>query len=169
MNSYDPNVAEVQSYLRTLLQEESDLPPEVISDGIFGPETKSAVARYQKNNGLTPSGEVDYETWASIIHKYGVRASCGGPAKAVVGFRCDEFDLTPPGNRGLGVWFVQVMLLSIGRKFEHFGGIVPDGINAGPTTEALIYLQSCAGALYRDGTLDKSTWNAVVNLYNLTI
>ncbi len=169
MNSYDPNVAEVQSYLRTLLQEESDLPPAVIPDGIFGPETAGAVSRYQRNNGLDPTGEVDYQTWAGIIQKYGVRASCGGPAKTIVGFRNDELDLTPPGNSGLSVWFAQVMLLSIGRKFERFAGIVPDGINAGPTTEAFLYIQFRAKTLYHDGSLDKSTWNAVVNLYNLTL
>ncbi|HNW04318.1 MAG TPA: peptidoglycan-binding domain-containing protein [Oscillospiraceae bacterium] len=169
MNKYDANVAEIQSYLRALLQEENDSSPAIISDGIFGPETTKAVLNYQRNNGLAVSGTVDYETWASIIEKYGMRASCSGPAKTIVGFRTDELDLAPPGGRGSSVWFAQVMLLNIGRKFENFSGLMPNGVNSGPTTDALIYIQARAKTLYKDGTLDKSTWNAVVNLYNLTL
>lgn len=168
MNKYDPNVAELQSYLRTLLQEESDLPPAIIPDGIFGPETAGAVSRYQRNNALNSTGEADYETWSSIIHKYGMRAFCSGPAKSIIGFRSDELDMAPPGNGNISVWFAQVMLLGIGRKFEGFDDIVPNGANTGPTTKALIYIQAHAKTLYKNGTLDKSTWNAVVNLYNLT-
>ncbi|HXK77546.1 MAG TPA: peptidoglycan-binding domain-containing protein [Oscillospiraceae bacterium] len=169
MNNYDPNVAEVQSYLRTLVQEESDLLPAVIPDGIFGPETASAVSRYQRSGGLDPTGEVDYQTWDDIVRKYGVRASCSGPPKTIVGFCSDELDLTPPGNKSISVWFAQIMLLSIGRKFEQFAGIVPNGINDGPTTDLFRYIQDRSKTLYHDGTLDKSTWNAIVNLYNLTL
>lgn len=169
MSKYDPNVAEIQSYLRALLQEENEDAPAIIADGIYGAETARTVLRYQHHNGLNPTGEVDYETWASIIQKYGMRASCGGPAKTIIGFRTDELDMAPPGNRGVSVWFTQVMLLSIGKKFEDFSGIMPNGVNSGPTTDALIYIQSRAKTLYKDGTLDKSTWNAVVNLYYLTL
>ncbi len=169
MNNYDPNVAEVQSYLRALLQEESDLPPAVIPDGIFGPETADAVSYYPRSGGLDPTGEVDYQTWDGIIRKYGVRASCSGPSKTIVGFRSDELDLTPPGNKSISAWFAQVMLRSISRKFEQFTDVIPNGINDGPTSDAFRYIQEKTKTLYHDGTLDRSTWNAIVNLYNLTL
>ena len=35
-------------------------------DGRDGPQTKKAVARYQQDLGVTPTGEVDDQTWSSL-------------------------------------------------------------------------------------------------------
>ncbi|NLN40849.1 MAG: peptidoglycan-binding protein [Clostridiales bacterium] len=35
-------------------------------DGIFGPLTRSAVVRFQLDNGLVPDGIVGPKTWAAI-------------------------------------------------------------------------------------------------------
>ena len=39
----------------------------VASDGIFGPITESAVKRFQKQNGLAPTGVVDTKTWIQLF------------------------------------------------------------------------------------------------------
>lgn len=38
-------------------------------DGIFGPKTKNAVLRYQRDNGLSADGIVGCNTWTSITRK----------------------------------------------------------------------------------------------------
>jgi peptidoglycan hydrolase-like protein with peptidoglycan-binding domain len=35
-------------------------------DGRNGPQTKAAVARYQQDLGVTPTGEADDQTWSSL-------------------------------------------------------------------------------------------------------
>jgi peptidoglycan hydrolase-like protein with peptidoglycan-binding domain len=35
-------------------------------DGRNGPQTKKAVARYQQDLGVTPTGDVDEQTWSSL-------------------------------------------------------------------------------------------------------
>jgi peptidoglycan hydrolase-like protein with peptidoglycan-binding domain len=35
-------------------------------DGRDGPQTKKAVARYQQDLGVTPTGDVDEQTWSSL-------------------------------------------------------------------------------------------------------
>jgi murein DD-endopeptidase MepM/ murein hydrolase activator NlpD len=39
----------------------------VASDGIFGPITEAAVKRFQKQNGLAPTGVVDTKTWVQLF------------------------------------------------------------------------------------------------------
>src|SRR3954463_13451617 len=38
------------------------------ADGIFGPLTRAAVARFQRSHGLSASGVVDARTWAAVFN-----------------------------------------------------------------------------------------------------
>jgi peptidoglycan hydrolase-like protein with peptidoglycan-binding domain len=35
-------------------------------DGLNGPQTKAAVSRYQQDLGVSPTGDVDEQTWSSL-------------------------------------------------------------------------------------------------------
>ena len=39
---------------------------EIAIDSDFGPETRSAVEKFQSQNGLPPSGVVDAATWKAL-------------------------------------------------------------------------------------------------------
>ncbi len=60
-------VRELQSYLRALEPDEAFL---VIPDGIFGPETDTAVRRFQNTVNLSETGIVDVVTWTQIVEAY---------------------------------------------------------------------------------------------------
>src|SRR4051812_11923797 len=50
----------------------------VDDDGIFGPITRAAVARFQQRWGLPVTGEVDARTWAALFHSRISFVSGGG-------------------------------------------------------------------------------------------
>jgi N-acetylmuramoyl-L-alanine amidase len=40
------------------------------ADGLFGPETESAVKKFQENLGLKVDGVVGAETWTDLINNW---------------------------------------------------------------------------------------------------
>ena len=60
------NIRQIQRALRILHKNLEDIPP-VFEDGIFGEETERAVIAFQAQNGLEPTGIVDYETWVRLM------------------------------------------------------------------------------------------------------
>lgn len=64
MEDHRRNVWEAQAFLRInhLLEGGPFLNP----DGIFGPETTTAVLFFQRQNGLPATGIIDYETWTLL-------------------------------------------------------------------------------------------------------
>lgn len=47
----------------------------VPQNGIFGPETAQAVREFQRRNRLSETGEVDKETWDSLVRSYELTAN----------------------------------------------------------------------------------------------
>lgn len=57
----------LQTMLR-ILSENDPSHPSVIPDGIYGPQTVSAVSAFQRIHGLPVTGVTDRITWLSLIH-----------------------------------------------------------------------------------------------------
>ena len=56
-----------------LLNESSqiiDTLDQIVIDGIYGNETRTAVSRFQEANGMLASGEVDKNTWDALVDTY---------------------------------------------------------------------------------------------------
>lgn len=62
-------VEQVQTYLNTISQYISAVPP-VMVDGVYGPETESAVSVVQSLYGLPVTGDVGILTWNAILELY---------------------------------------------------------------------------------------------------
>ena len=62
-------IRSLQTMLRILAEDDPTLPT-VIPDGIYGPETVTAVSSFQRRNGLSVSGKTDKETWDAIVKAY---------------------------------------------------------------------------------------------------
>lgn len=63
------NIYELQVMLRELSKKYRGIRL-INPDALFGPVTKGAVMDVQKLFGLEPTGEVDYDTWATIVKYY---------------------------------------------------------------------------------------------------
>lgn len=106
----------------------------VIVDGIFGPQTKSAVEAFQGSRGLAVDGEVGNQTWPQLL----VQVASGSHGDAV---RAAQSQIHRRGDGAV---------------------IAIDGV-FGPLTEAAVRgFQGFLG-LTVDGTVGPATWNHLVN------
>ena len=112
------------------------------ADGKFGTKTQKALKSYQKDHGLTQTGEADTATWASINC-----ASCGMNAASGV----------KKGSSGTRVKHLQQALIGLG----YLSGSA-DGIYGGKTTEAVKAYQRDFG-LGVDGSAGKNTMVSIKN------
>ncbi|MEE0946537.1 MAG: peptidoglycan-binding protein [Acutalibacteraceae bacterium] len=69
IGSRGENVSNLQRYLNRI-NEVSGGGPQLSVDGIFGNATANAVRNFQRNNNITPSGNVGPQTWQSIARVY---------------------------------------------------------------------------------------------------
>ena len=69
-----PYIIELQGYLRTI-QRAHQGSTTVPQDGYYGPTTMEAVRQFQQEEGLTPTGQVDYATPTSPRRRNHLRLS----------------------------------------------------------------------------------------------
>lgn len=69
VGSSGDSVRQMQEFLNVISNTYPSL-PKIKVDGIFGPETKDAVQKFQSVFGLPPNGIVDYPTWYKISEIY---------------------------------------------------------------------------------------------------
>ena len=60
---------EVQSYLRAL-EAQNGITPKLSVDGVYGDETRASVRAFQRQVGLTETGETDKETFELLFAAY---------------------------------------------------------------------------------------------------
>jgi peptidoglycan hydrolase-like protein with peptidoglycan-binding domain len=103
------------------------------ADGIFGPQTQSAVKSFQGAKGLVVDGIVGPNTWQALIQGHTVKK----------------------GSNGDAVWAAQYLL-----KHKHGYGLTPDGSFGNQTDAAVRDLQKVYG-LVVDGIVGPNTWKAL--------
>ena len=62
-------VRSLQTMLRTIAISEGSIPT-IIPDGIYGPQTMTAVSAFQRDRKLPTTGIVDNQTWDAIVHAH---------------------------------------------------------------------------------------------------
>ena len=62
-------IRSLQTMLRVIAEDRPGY-VRVIPDGIYGPETVSAVSAFQRNHGLPITGVTNQETWEQIVAEY---------------------------------------------------------------------------------------------------
>ena len=150
-------ISELQHYLYVLSYHEKRI-PHIISDGIYGKETREAVRIFQRLHGLPPTGETDNRTWEEIVDQYKgfmrpqpLAVFCRG---AVLDAESDE-DI---------IYIVQVLLKKLSRHFNNIPDIDVDGIYDDKTKECIeCFMEHCG----RGGEpFDESAWNTLAAEYN---
>ncbi len=164
-NNHEIHVRSIQRALRILSKNGVNI-AEVFEDGIYGDETAGAVSDYQRIRGFEPTGVVDKETWDSLMSEAEKFVRRNAPAVFVAPF-IDNNKTVCVGEKCWEMYFVQVMLKFLSTVYSGFNGVEINGINDEATANNLRYLQCCSNTDYDDGTLDKTTWDSLANLFGV--
>lgn len=159
-------VRSLQQMLR-VIGEDRGQSTTVIPDGIFGQQTRGAVAQFQKANGLPVTGVADRETHTRISDAYEPAWTRVGPAEPLQLILNPNQVLTR-GDDHPYLYLVQVMLLALHEVYGSVSSVNLTGILDAPTEQALSDFQYLS-ALPADGRLDKITWKHLALQYPLAV
>lgn len=127
-----------------------------IPDGIYSRQTAAAVANFQRNHGLHPTGISDRETWDEVVIAYEEAEPLVGSAQAVQ-VTMPQCCCYQDGDKGPWIMLAQCMLCTLS-GYYHFGNSVPvTGCMDAETGSCCKAFQRLCG-LPETGTIDRTTW-----------
>lgn len=157
-------VRSLQTMLRIIANDDARY-QNVIPDGIYGPQTRSAVSVFQLQNGIPVTGVVNNQTWDAIVRTY--RPALIRTAKAQsIYISLDAGQVLRRGETSPYLYLVQSMLTVISQMFGVITAPEINGILDEPTAGALADFQQLSG-LPITGELDKVTWKHLSLLFSL--
>lgn len=139
-----------------VIAESDDLQPSVIPDGIYGPQTVTAVSTFQRRHGLPVTGITDQATWDQVVAVYEPALIAVGPVQPLE-IILDPNQIIRQGESNPNIYLVQAILIVLSEKY---GSITPPavtGILDIPTSNALSQFQILT-LLPATGELDRQTW-----------
>lgn len=148
-------IRSLQTMLR-VLAEHDDRYQTVVPDGVYSPQTRNAVAQFQRIHGLPITGVTDQTTWEEIVRRYEPALIFLDEAQPV------EIILNPNEALRLGdsspyLFVAQSLLLVLAQTYGSIGTPSFSGILDDATADALSSFQALIG-LPVTGNLDKHTW-----------
>lgn len=157
------DIRQVQEFLRAISASNEKI-PQVVPDGIYGPQTAGAVRAFQEDYGLPITGEVDEGTWDSIVRIYDeVLAPITVPAK--IGPFPSPLFVLKKNDSGNLVFITQAMLNEISKSRPDIIMLPVNGIFDTAMEEKVKALQNWA-KIYPTGKIDRETWNKLAEIYN---
>ena len=157
-------IRSLQTMLRVIAQNDAAY-PDVIPDGIYGPETVAAVSAFQKLHALPITGITDQNTWEAIVEVYNpsyVNIIAAHP----LGIVLDPGQIICKGERHYYLYLVQGMLTTLAEIYHSVSQPTLSGLLDEATAEAIASFQVLSG-LPMTGQLDKHTWKHLVLQYPL--
>ena len=157
-------IRSLQTMLRVLAEDDPRYIP-IIPDGIYGPETMSAVTTFQRNHGLSPTGVTDQQTWEAVVAAYEpalIRQDAAQPLYIVL----NPGQIIRKGEEHPHIYLVQAILSVLADTYESIGRPASTGILDDATADALSAFQMLNG-LPMTGQLDKVTWKQLALHYPL--
>ena len=154
--------------LQTMLRVIAENDPQherIIPDGIYGPETVSAISTFQRIHGLPATGVTDNRTWDTVVEIYEDALIEQLDAQALLVI-LNPGQVIRKGERHPHLYLVQAMLTVLAESYESIGKPSSTGILDDATSDALSSFQGLSG-LPMTGQLDKHTWRHLVLQYPL--
>lgn len=148
-------VRSLQTMLR-VIAENDDLQPSVIPDGIYGPQTATAVSTFQRRNGLPVTGVTDQDTWERIVAAYEPALIAVGPVQPLE-ILLEPGEIIRRGDANPNINLVQAMLIVLSETYASIPAPAVTGILDIPTANALSEFQLLT-LLPVTGELDRNTW-----------
>lgn len=135
--------------------------PIVLPAKEFTEEDALAVRAYQEAYGLPVTGEIDGDTWDSIVNTY---HSLTDYAVSLEVFPAGEFLLREGDGNDL-VRLVQLLLNFAAARYGNLPAVTVSGTYDAETAAAVAALQQIA-ALPVTGEMDRHTWDRLASLVN---
>lgn len=157
-------IRSLQTMLRVLAEDDRTLPT-VVPDGIYGPETITAVSAFQRRAELPVTGVANQETWDAVVKAYEpalIRVDKATPIEIIM----DPGKIYRRGDSSANLYLLQAMLAFLSTYHKDIGSPGHTGVLDATTAEALAAFQLLAG-LPPTGELDKITWKYLVNQFTL--
>ncbi len=157
-------VRSLQTMLRTIAASGARI-PSVVPDGIYGPQTISAVSAFQRSHDLPVTGITNYETWKAISAQYR-RTLVGQQQAQSIPIVLNPHQVIRLGTFHRNLYLAQAMLTVLSQEYSaipapEFTGILDSASQA--SIEAFQRLS----ALPATGELDKMTWKHLALQYAL--
>ena len=157
-------IRSLQTMLR-VLAEDDPKHPNVIPDGIYGPETAAAVSRFQRLHGLPVTGVADQTTWEEIVLQYDealIRVDDAWPLHIIL----EPGQVIRRGDEHPHLHLVQAMLTALSNTYGSIPVPGKSGMLDEATADSLGEFQRLNG-LPMTGHLDKRTWKHLALQYPL--
>ena len=157
-------IRSLQTMLRVIAQHDP-AHPDIIPDGIYGPETVAAVSAFQQLHALPVTGITDQNTWEAIVaiyHPAHVNIVAAYPLEIVL----NPGQIIRKGERNCHLYLVQGMLTTLAEIYHSVSQPTMSGLLDEATTESIASFQVLSG-LPMTGHLDKHTWKHLVLQYPL--
>ena len=159
-------VKELQRRLRLLSHmDDRYLPLNV--DGVYGPNTATAVRTFQQTVGLPATGTADEQTvrlLGDIYHDY---VQLTADPRAVCPFPSPYFVMRE-GERSTAVWILQALLTEICAPYTSPKPPVPNGHFDEDTKRCITLWQTILG-LPENGEVDRFCWDKLADVYNMRL
>lgn len=162
----DPYAGKPIRSLQTMLRIIAEYDPSherIVPDGIYGPETLSAIAAFQRIHGLPVTGVTDNQTWDAIAAVYEeaiIEQQEAEPLTLVL----NPGQVIRQGERHPHLYLVQAILTVLAEEYDSISSPGSTGILDHATTDALAAFQELSG-LPMTGHLDKQTWRHLALQY----
>lgn len=148
-------VRSLQTMLRVIAEHDGTI-PSVVPDGIYGPQTMSAISTFQRGVGLPVTGITDQTTWEAVVARYRPALTHQVEAEPIrVVLNPNQVIRRGDFNRNL--YLAQAMLVVLALDYPNIPELSVNGTLDAPTAAALIAFQELSG-LPATGELDKITW-----------
>lgn len=157
-------IRSLQTMLRTIA-EDDPAHKTLVPDGIYGPETVTAVSLFQRLHGLSPTGVTDLDTWEAIVAAYEpalIRRDSAYPLDIIL----NPGQVIRRGERHPHLYLVQSMLTVLSEVYRSVSQPSRNGILDDATADSLASFQMLSN-LPMTGHLDKITWKHLALHYPL--
>lgn len=151
------HITELQRYLHFIDMKKGKLPA-VIPDGIYGERTKSAISDFQREHGLSATGETDTLTWDMVVKEY--FNAVGEMPEPLSVFPSADY-ICKAGCSGMIVSVIQLILLDLSKSYDNLKKIDVNGEFTPETVLAVKMFQEISG-LTSTGEVDSATWNLLL-------
>ena len=159
-------IRSLQTMLQVIAQNDENY-PDLIPDGIYGPETMQAVAVFQRKHMLPVTGITDLTTWEAIIPVFDLsltKQDSAAPIEVV----WNPDSVVRMGQSHPNLFLAQGMLAVLSDVYHSVSRPTLTGVLDEITADSLSSFQMLSG-LPMTGHLDRATWTHLSHQYPLAV